>query len=123
MLSLHSKQLVKYLAADEVLRRVSENFGFVQCDGERGLRYAANRLLRTGSDLSHDEKDKAMILVANTVEMILGDDRRSDKHFLKCFVIPNGPIEIEYMYDSHQRQTEHLLDRLATVLEYEIRDD
>lgn len=110
-----------YLSIDEVVSRVNIEFGFVQCDQQRGLRYAAERLMRSSHGLSHDEKDRQMAFVADTVEMILGDDRRHDKHFLKCFVIPQAPIEVVYLYDSHEECTMHLLTRLAKVLKYETR--
>lgn len=89
----------------------------------KGLRYAAIRMLRTQPELSHEKKDLAMSHVVDSFEMILGDNRSKDKHFLKCYVIQNGPVEIQYLYDSHAKNTDGLLRRFADVLAYDIHTD
>ena len=66
--------------------------------------------------------DEALTRVANSTEMIVGDDRQSDDDFLKCYVIPNEPLAIEYVYHGHALRAEPLLVRLANALEYEICD-
>ena len=107
------------LGVEEVVRRATAEFGFVQCDNDRGARYAAEELARR-TDLTHESKDAVMMSLMDSVEMIVGNDRRSDKHFLKCVVIPNGPIHVLYLYNSHETQTHSLLERLANVLGYSI---
>jgi hypothetical protein len=56
----------------------------------------------------------------DAVEMILGDNRKTDKHFLKCYVIPNAPIDVLYLYQTHEMNTRSLLDRLSVILGYTI---
>jgi hypothetical protein len=119
MTSLRPKNDAENLAVEEVVRRATAEFGFVQCDKDRGARYAAKELAER-SDLTHEAKDQAMVLLMDAVEMIVGNDRRSDEHFLKCIVIPNGPIHVLFLYDSHQSRTRALLERLANVLGYSV---
>ena len=118
MTSLVPESVADTLSVEEVLQRANMEFGFVQWDSERGLKYAAKKVARTGVHLSHKDKELAMELMVDTIELILGDNRRTDKHFLKCYVIPNGPIEVEYLYDSHDRLTLPLLKRFALALGY-----
>ncbi len=122
MTNLQPKNDAENLAVEEVVRRATAEFGFVQCDKDRGVRYAAE-VLAQRSDLTHEAKDQAMVPLMNAVEMIVGNDRRSDEHFLKCIVIPNGPIQVLYLYDSHQSRTRALLERLANVLGYSIASE
>ncbi|TWT77179.1 hypothetical protein Pla100_63240 [Neorhodopirellula pilleata] len=122
MTSLRPKNDVENLCVDEVVRRATAEFGFVQIDNDRGARYAAEALARR-LDLPHEAKDQAMIPLMGAVEMIVGNDRQSDKHFLKCVVIPNGPIHVLYLYNSHETQTRALLERLANVLGYSMSSE
>ncbi|TWT93493.1 hypothetical protein [Neorhodopirellula pilleata] len=122
MTSLRPKNDAENLGAEEVVRRATAEFGFVQCDNDRGVRYAAKDLAQR-SDMTHEAKDQAMVPLMDAVEMIVGNDRRSDKHFLKCVVIPNGPIHVLYLYNSHETQTRALLERLANVLGYFISSE
>jgi len=55
--------------------------------------------------------------------MIIGNDRQSATHFLKCMAIPNSPIQVLYNYNSHEIQTRALLKRLANVLGYFIASE
>lgn len=123
MTSLQASNDAAILSVDEVLRRASAEFGFVQFDADRGVRYAARKLLKTSPNLTHDEKDHQMASLIHTVELILGDDRHSDKHFLKCVVMPNGLIDVLYVYDSHEAMTKSLIERLSRVLGYTIVPD
>lgn len=122
MTSLRPKNDAKHLSVEEVVRRATAEFGFVQCDNDRGVRYAAG-VLAHRSDLTHEAKEQAMVALMDAIEMIVGNDRRSDKHFLKCVVIPNGPINVLYLYNSHETQTRALLERLANVLEYSLSSE
>jgi hypothetical protein len=120
MTSLQALDYSAILSVDEVLRRATAEFGFLQCDADRGVRYAARKLLKTSPNLTHDEKDHQMATLMQTIELILGDDRHSDKHFLKCVVMPNGLIDVLYLYDSHEAMTKSLLERLSRILGYTI---
>lgn len=122
MKSLRPKIDTENLDVEEVVRRATAEFGFVQCDNNRGARYAAEELARR-PDLTHEAKDQAMTPLMDAVEMIVGNDRRSDKHFLKCVVIPNRPIQVLYLYKTHETETRTLLERLASVLRYSISSE
>lgn len=119
VISLRPKHDTEPLDVDEVVDRLTAEFGFVQCDNDRGVRYAAQDLAHH-SELTHEAKERSMLPLMNAIEVIIGDDRRHDQHFLKCVVLPNGPIHVLYLYESHASQTDHLLERLATVLGYEL---
>lgn len=100
------------------MRRANSEFGFAHCDRKRGLWYVTERLLNSKTNISHDKKDEALALVAESIEMIAGDDRQSDEDFLKCYVIPNEPLAIEYVYGGHAERVEPLLVRLANSIGY-----
>jgi predicted DNA-binding helix-hairpin-helix protein len=108
------------MTVEEIVSRATGEFGFTHCDQKRGLRYITEKLLNSMAGLFHHEKDHALLPVSDSIEMIVGDDRKSDEDFLKCYVIPNEPIEIEYVYEGHAERVEPLLVRLATSIGYEI---
>ena len=120
MTHLRPKVGSQYMIVEEIVSRATGEFGFTHCDQKRGLRYVTEGLLKSMTGLSHSAKDQALFRVSDSIEMIVGDDRKSDDDFLKCYVIPNEPIEIEYVYDGHAERVEPLLIRLATSLGYEI---
>ena len=120
MTHLRPKYDNQYLPVEDIVRRANCEFGFTCCDQKRGLRYVAERFLETAAGLSHHEKDHALALVANSIEMIVGDDRQSEEDFLKCYVIPNEPVAIQYVYNGHEERVEPMLVRLANSLEYQI---
>jgi hypothetical protein len=120
MTHLRPKADSPYMSVEETASRAAGEFGFTHCDQKRGLRYVTERLLKSMTGLSHNEKDQTLRPVSDSIEMIVGDDRTSDDDFLKCYVIPNEPIEIEYVYDGHAERVEPLLARLAASLGYEI---
>lgn len=108
------------LTVNEIVRRATGAFGFTHCDQKRGLRYVTERLLNSQLGISHDEKDRVLALVADSIEMIAGDDRQSDDEFIKCYVIPGESVVVEYVYGGHAERIEPLLVRLADALGYEI---
>ena len=117
MTSLHPVDASKALSVDEIVRRAKTEFGFVQVDPEQGQRYLAKKVAGNG-ELSHQEKERAVGQAMDAVELIIGDDRRADKHFLKCYAIPNQAIDVVYLYESHATNTKSLIDRLASALGY-----
>jgi hypothetical protein len=120
MTSLRPKANSQYMSIEEIVSRATGEFGFTHCDQKRGVRNVTEILLDSMTGLSHHEKDQALLPVSVSIEMIVGDDRQSDDDFLKCYVIPNKPVEIEYVYDGHAERVEPLLVRLANSLGYEI---
>jgi hypothetical protein len=120
MTHLRPKADSQYMIVEEIVGRATGEFRFTHCDQKRGLRYVTERLLKSMPGLSHSEKEQALLPVSDSIEMIVGDDQKSDDDFLKCYVIPNEPIVIEYVYDGHADRVEPLLIRLATSLGYEI---
>lgn len=120
MTYLRPKNDNKFMPVAEIVSRATREFGFAVCDQMRGLRYVTERLLKSMTDLSHHEKEQVIERVSNSIELIVGDDRQSDDNFLKCYVIPNEPVAIEYLYEGHAERVELLLVRLADALGYEI---
>jgi hypothetical protein len=120
MTHLRPKADSQYMTVEEIVSRATGEFGFTHCDQKQGLRYVTERLLNSTTGLFHHEKDQALLPVSDSIEMIVGDDPQSDDDFLKCYVIPNEPVEIEYVYDGHAEHVDPLLIRLATSIGYEI---
>lgn len=120
MTRLRPKTEAAHLDIEELVVIADAEFGFVHCDPDAGLRFAAARLLESRACSTHDEKDEAMAKVANSLMMVVGDDQSSDEYFLICFAIPNQDLVIDYAYDSHALKVEPLLRRLAKSLNYEI---
>ncbi len=120
MTDLRPKVENQYLSVEEVVTLAKGEFRFTHCDQKRGLRYITERMADSMSGLSHHEKDQALLPLSDSTEMIVGDDRHSDNDFLKCYVIPNKPIAIEYVYEGHAERVAPLLVRLADSLGYEI---
>ena len=109
------------LSVAEVVRLSEAEFGFVNIDAKCGLKYVANRLLADIPCVDQATADQHLDPLAESVEMIVGDDRRSDDHFLKCYVIPGEPIQIENVSEGQAELTECLIQRLQRVLGYELK--
>lgn len=108
------------LSVADVVRLAQDEFGFVNVDSKRGLRFIAERLIsKTASPLETKWADRQLAPLADSVEMIVGDDCKSDDRFLKCYVIPGEPVHIEYVFEGHDRLCEDLLHRLKKTLDYE----
>lgn len=90
------------LTVNEIVRRATGAFGFTHCDRKRGLRYVTERLLNSQSGISHDEKDRVLALVADSIEMIAGDDRQSDVPVIEA-LIPTGEFCIRLAMPSSVR--------------------
>jgi len=123
MPSLGPSQNEPYLSVADVVDRARREFGFVHLDSARGLRFVANRLLSMQPRPAHNAAEAILAPLAGSIELIVGDDQRSDTDFLKCYVIPNEPIEIQYVYEGHHTRSAALLQRLGTILDYELVDD
>jgi len=123
MTLLSSKQGQPLLPVADVIDRVEREFGFVRVDSSRGVQFVANRLLKEKPRITHESAEQLLAPLADSVEMIVGDDRHSDTDFLKCYIIPNEPIYIEYVYEGHELQAAGLLQRLQTALNYELLPD
>ena len=119
MPKLSRKKGAKVLSVADIVERAHVEFGFVHVDGKRGMNFVAQRLLSSGSSVRQETADRLLDPLGGSIEMIVGDDRQSDVDFLKCFVIPNEPIEIEYVFDGHETYCAPLIFRLACILNYE----
>lgn len=109
------------LTVTEIVRLSEAEFGFVNIDAKCGLRFVADRLLADMPSLDQATADKHLVPLAESVEMIVGDDRHSDDQFLKCYVIPGEPIQIEIVSEGQAEFTECLMQRLQRVLGYELK--
>jgi hypothetical protein len=69
---------------------------------------------------THEIAEPLLAPLSDSIEMIVGDDPHSDTDFVKCYVIPNAPIEIQWTYDGHEVRVERLLSRLRGILGYEL---
>jgi hypothetical protein len=120
MTSLTSGQGRPFLPVSEVIELARREFGFVHVDSYRGAQYAAKRVLAMEPRPTHEIAEQLLAPLADSVEMIVGDDPHSDTDFLKCYVIPNAPIEIQWTYDGHKTRVARLLSRLRRILGYEL---
>lgn len=112
----------EWLPVATVLQRAAVEFACVITDHERAVKRLAVRLVAENPNIDHRTADEYLGTLAEAVEMICADDRHTDVRFLKCFVVPERPIEIAYHFDGHEEASAGLLDRLARVLDYVIAD-
>ena len=111
-----------WLPVATVIQRASAEFTCVVTDQKRAMKHLADRLLAENPDVDQQTADAYLQPLAESVEMICADDRRADEQFLRCFVVPEQPIEIVYHFDGHEEAAAGLVDRLARVLNYAITD-
>lgn len=109
------------LSVADVVRLAQGEFGFVNVDSKQGLKFVAEQLFsKTASPIETEWSDSQLAPLADSVEMICGDDRHSDEQFLKCYVVPGEPVHIVYVFEGHDRLCEDLLHRLKKSLGYAI---
>ena len=105
-----------------VVQRASEEFTCVVTDHTRAMKHLADRFVAENPNVDQQTADQYLQPLAESVEMICADDRHAEEQFLKCFVVPEHPIEIVYHFDGHKEAAATLVDRLASVLDYAIAD-
>ena len=120
MTSLSPNANSSWLDVATVVQRANKEFGCVVVDHPRAMKYLADQLISATPNIDQQTADEHLRPLADSVEMICTDDRRSDERFLKCIVMPERPIEIVYHFDGHKQSAADLLNRLAHVLDYTI---
>jgi hypothetical protein len=111
-----------WLPVSTIIQRAAAEFACLVTDQAQAMRHLAEKLIAEKPDVDQQTADEYLEPLAESVEMICADDRHSDERFLKCFVVPEQPIEIVYHFDGHEEAAAGLLERLARVLDYSITD-
>ena len=122
MTSLAPNTDSSWLSVATIVERASAEFACVVVDHDRAMRYLAEQLIAATPNADQATADRLLQPLADSVEMICADDRRSEERFLKCLVIPKRPIEIVYHFDDQREITRDLLERLARALDYTLVD-
>jgi hypothetical protein len=105
-----------------ITQRAASEFMCVVTDQKRAMKRLANKLVAEDRDVDQKTADEYLQPLAESVEMICADDRHADEQFLKCYVVPEQPIEIVYHFEGHEEVAGSLIVRLARVLDYAIID-
>ncbi len=106
------------LSVAEIVELARAEFGFVNIDPKNGLKFVSNRLLGDMPAVDQTTADQRLLPLSESVEMIVGDNRRNDDQFLKCYVIPSEPIHIEFVDDVQARHCKSLIQRMQNILGY-----
>ena len=109
-----------WLPVAKVIQRAAAEFVCVVTDQKRAMKQLADGFAAERLEVDQQTADEHLQPLAESVEMICADDRHADEQFLKCFVVPEQPIEIVYHFDGHKEAAAGLLYRLARVLDYAI---
>ncbi len=109
-----------YLAADEVLRRLRDEFGFVEADAQQGREHVqgmVRRFLKAGAEETIDRLQKGR---DEALMVVIADEAHSQDGRLRFAVIPGEPIIVGYWSGRHRRLAEPLLKRCAEALGYSV---
>lgn len=120
MASLVPQPDSQWLAVSTVVERAKAEFAFVKTDSFRAMKRLAEQFLSLDPSADHQAADSYLEPLSDSVELICADDPRSDEQFLKCFVVPQQPIEIEYLFSGHEAAAAGLLNRFAFSIGYSI---
>ncbi len=112
-----------HLGVPEVIERLRRQFQVVVSDNEQGSLAISTRVLADRASSTHEEFEALLVPLADATIIVVSDDPESDIYFLRTLVVPNMPIEIEWVYPDHQRNCAGLLQRYADVLGYTVALD
>lgn len=113
-----------FLAPEEVVRRLRDEFEFVETDAEEGRDHVQAMVLqfikmesggKVGCEVHIDRLQKAR---ESAVMVVIADDEKSQDGRLRFAVIPGEPIIVGYWSGRHQRLAEPLLKRCSQALGY-----
>jgi len=115
-----------YLAPEEVVRRLNDEFEVVETDVEEGRDHVQSMILQfikmqTGGKAGCDVHIERLQNVRDAAVMVvIADDIRSQDGRLRFAVIPEEPIIVGYWSGRHQRLAEPLLQRCSQALGYSV---
>jgi hypothetical protein len=111
-----------FLANRESLARIIDAFLVVVVDrreGRKQVEQAIAQLLRM--EAPEEEVEAYRAVVDRTPIVSITDDAESETCYLRFMLIPDRPLLIGYHSATHQRDSDLLLGRLASVLGYRVK--
>lgn len=114
-----------FLAPEEVVRRLREEFRFVETNAEEGRNHVQGMVLqfikmeRAGM-VEGEHIDRLQKARESAVMLVVADDELSQDAKLRFAVIPGEPIIVGYWSGRHQRLAEPLLKRCSQALGYPV---
>jgi hypothetical protein len=109
-----------YLATNEVVRRLRDEFPVVEADAQQGrehVRGMVRRFLKAGAEETIDRLQKGS---DEALMVVIADEAHSQDGKLRFAVIPGEPIIVGYWSGRHRRLAEPLLQRCSQALGYSI---
>jgi hypothetical protein len=108
------------LSVATIVQRLRASFAIVHVDERKGLRFVAQRIVRLSPPPDQDEIDRMLDPLSGAAEVIMADDRQSDRLFPRTYLVPDEPIVVEWVYRGQAQVCRDLLSRYADVLGHEV---
>jgi hypothetical protein len=120
------------LSPDEVIRRLRQEFKYVHVNKERGTKYVEDRirylrgLQAKGKNPfgvpMEPEIERLNAIRVTTVHVMISDDDPAGNAYLSTYLLPGSSIMFTYASPEHYEKAQPLLNRVASVLKYEIEE-
>ena len=115
-----------YLSPEEVVRRLKNNFKYVDASAsrgaapiEQGIAYMVSAR-QSGAPYTDEEIERLRGVKDKAIDVIVADESRADLAYLSVLIEPDEKLFFGYESGEHEDAAKPLLERIAKALEYEI---
>ena len=116
-----------YLAPEEVVRRLRDAFKYVDASAsrgaasiEQGIEYMV-RARHSGAPFTDEEIERLRRVKDKAIDVIVAEESGADLTYLSVLIEPDEKLFFDYESGEHEDAAKPLLERIAKVLDYQIK--
>lgn len=112
----------RYLLPEEIVQRLRMAFIYVDASRSRGAESIERSIqyMRQSGAFSDEEIARLRNIKDRAIEVIVADELAPGLAYLAVVIEPDEKLFFSYESRSHEEATKPLLERIATVLDYDL---